>query len=63
MYCLLRSAQKKKHSDKEKLEVLADFMAEMEKSYQEVYPDDPCPLEGGYRGCFERMFEKEFGGK
>ena len=34
---------------------IMDYLDNMEEEYHKVYPDDPCPMEGGYKASFERF--------
>lgn len=51
---------KKKRSDGERWRLLAHFLDSMEAAYRRYYPDDPCPMEGGYEAALRRLFESEF---
>ena len=32
-----------------------DYLDNMEEEYHKSYPDDPCPMDGGYKASFERF--------
>ena len=32
-----------------------DYLDNMEEEYHKSYPDDPCPMDGGYKVSFERF--------
>ena len=32
-----------------------DYLDNMEEEYHKSYPDDPCPMEGGYKASFQRF--------
>ena len=34
---------------------IMDYLDNMEEEYHKFYPDDPCPMEGGYKASFERF--------
>lgn len=40
---------------------IMDYLDNMEEDYHEVYPDDPCPMEGGYKACFEKLVIESIG--
>ena len=54
-YCLLRSSLKKHHSTKDQVMQIMDYLDNMEEEYHKSYPDDPCPMDGGYKVSFERF--------
>lgn len=53
---MLRAAEKMLHSDWEKLMLLAKSMDAHEAGFHAAYPNDPCPLEGGYVAALRRLF-------
>ena len=34
---------------------IMDYLDNMEDEYHKFYPDDPCPMDGGYKKSFERF--------
>ena len=34
---------------------IMDYLDNMEEESHKVYPDAPCPMEGGYKASFERF--------
>lgn len=34
---------------------IMDYLDNMEEEYHKSYPDDPCPMDGGYKASFERF--------
>ena len=32
-----------------------DYLDNMEEEYHKSYPNDPCPMEGGYKASFEKF--------
>nr|WP_296997755.1 hypothetical protein [Prevotella sp.] len=40
---------------------IMDYLDNMEEEYHEVYPDDPCPMEGGYKASLERLVMESLG--
>ena len=34
---------------------IMDYLDNMEEEYHKFYPNDPCPMEGGYKASFERF--------
>lgn len=54
-YCLLRSSLKKHHSTKDQVMQIMGYLDNMEEEYHKSYPDDPCPMDGGYKASFERF--------
>ena len=34
---------------------IIDYLDNIEEEYHKVYPDDPCPMEGGYKASFQRF--------
>ena len=32
-----------------------DYLDNMEEEFHKFYPNDPCPMEGGYKASFERF--------
>ena len=35
--------------------LIMDYLDYMEEEYHKSYPDDPCPMDGGYKASFERF--------
>jgi hypothetical protein len=58
---VLRSSLKKCHSTRDKVMLIMDYLDNMEEEYHKVYPDDPCPMEGGYKASFERFVIESIG--
>ena len=54
-YCLLRSSLKKHHCTKDQVMQIMDYLDNMEEKYYKSYPDDSCPMDGGYKASFERF--------
>ena len=40
---------------------IMDYLDNMEEEYHKSYPDDPCPMEGGYKASFERFVIESIG--
>ena len=40
---------------------IMDYLDNMEEDYHESYPDDPCPMEGGYKASLERLVMESLG--
>ena len=34
---------------------IMDYLDNMEEEYHKSYPDDSCPMDGGYKVSFERF--------
>ena len=34
---------------------IMDYLDNIEEEYHKSYPDDPCPMEGGYKASFQRF--------
>ena len=34
---------------------IMDYLDNMEEEYHKSYPDDPCPMDGGYKASFEKF--------
>ena len=34
---------------------IMDYLDNIEEEYHKSYPDDPCPMEGGYKASLERL--------
>ena len=34
---------------------IMDYLDNMEEKYYKSYPDDSCPMDGGYKASFERF--------
>ena len=34
---------------------IMDYLDNIEDEYHKFYPNDPCPMEGGYKASFERF--------
>ena len=58
---LLRSSLKKQHCTRDQVMQIMDYLYNMEEEYHKSYPDDPCPMEGGYRASFERFVIESIG--
>ena len=41
--------------------LIMDYLDNMEEDYHESYPDDPCPMEGGYKASFQRLVIESIG--
>lgn len=41
--------------------LIMDYLDNMEEDYHESYPDDPCPMEGGYKASFQRLVMESIG--
>ena len=44
-----------KVSGPEQVIQIIDYLDNMEEEYHKFYPNDPCPMEGGYKASFERF--------
>ena len=33
---------------------IMDYLDNMEEEFHKFYPNDPCPMEGGYKASFEK---------
>lgn len=42
-------------------DLLMDYLDNIEEEYHKFYPDDPCPMEGGYKAIFERFVIESIG--
>ncbi|MGN9180071.1 hypothetical protein [Prevotella sp.] len=40
---------------------IMDYLDNMEEEYHKSYPDDPCPMDGGYKASFERFVIESIG--
>ena len=40
---------------------IMDYLDNMEEEYHKSYPDDPCPMDGGYKASFERFVIESLG--
>lgn len=40
---------------------IMDYLDNMEEDYHESYPNDPCPMEGGYKASFQRLVIESIG--
>ena len=40
---------------------IMDYLDYMEEVYHKYYPDDPCPMEGGYKASLERLVMESLG--
>ena len=49
------------HSTRDKEMLIMDYLDNMEEEYHKSYPDDPCPMDGGYKASFERFVIESIG--
>lgn len=40
---------------------IMDYLDNIEEGYHKIYPNDPCPMEGGYKASFERFVIESIG--
>ena len=40
---------------------IMDYLDNIEEEYHKSYPDDPCPMEGGYKASLERLVIESIG--
>ena len=40
---------------------IMDYLDNMEEEYHKSYPDNPCPMDGGYKASFERFVIESLG--
>ena len=40
---------------------IMDYLDNMEEEFHKFYPNDPCPMEGGYKASFERFVIESLG--
>ena len=38
-----------------------EYFDNIEEEYHKSYPDDPCPMEGGYKASFKRFVIESLG--
>ena len=43
-----------KVAGREQVMQIMDYLDNMEEEYHKFYPNDPCPMEGGYKASFEK---------
>ena len=60
-YSQLRSSLKKFHSTRDQVMQIMDYLDNIEEEYHKIYPNDPCPMEGGYKASFERFVIESIG--
>ena len=41
--------------------LIMEYFDNMEEEYQKSYPDDPCPMEGGFKASLERLVIESLG--
>ena len=41
--------------------LIMEYFDYMEEEYHKAYPDDPCPMEGGYKASLERLVMESLG--
>ena len=41
--------------------LIMDYLDNIEEEYHKSYPDDPCPMEGGYKASFKRLVIESLG--
>ena len=41
--------------------LIMEYLDNIEEEYHKSYPDDPCPLEGGYKASFKRFVIESLG--
>ena len=41
--------------------LIMEYFDYMEEEYHKAYPDDPCPMEGGYKASFEKFVMESLG--
>ena len=40
---------------------IMDYLDNIEEEYHKSYPEDPCPMEGGYKASLERLVIESIG--
>ena len=43
-----------KVADRDQVMQIMDYLDNMEEEFHKFYPNDPCPMEGGYKASFEK---------
>ena len=41
--------------------LIMEYFDNMEEEYHKSYPNDPCPMDGGYKASFERFVIESIG--
>ena len=49
------------HCIRDQVMQIMDYLDNMEEEYHKSYPDDPCPMDGGYKASFERFVIESLG--